>query len=143
MGRNLKSLIKLHEWNLDERRRELGDLLRQHDALIHQKQTLLQRVEEEQAVASRSEEFIVGASFGPFAMASRMRREELDRMIAAKNVEVEDARDKLNEVYKELKTYEITQANRERKEALERERKEQALLDEMGMLAHQRKNKGL
>ena len=140
MGNNLKSLIKLHEWNLDERRRELGDLLRQHDALISQKDNLLRQVEEEQKIASQTSEFLVGASFGPFAIASRMRREELDGMISAKNLEVEEARDRLNEVYKELKTFEITQVNRERREALERDRKEQGFLDEMGMLAHQRKD---
>jgi len=140
MGRNLKSLIKLHEWNLDERRRELGDLLREHDALINQKENLINQVAKEQEIANQSDDFIVGASFGPFAMASRMRREQLDDMIVAKNQEVEQARDRLNEAYKELKTYEITQANRERREAEEKDRKEQAFLDEMGMLAHQRKD---
>jgi len=140
MGSNLKSLIKLHEWNLDERRRELGDLLREHDALVNQKDNLLRQVEEEQKIAHQSQEFLVGASFGPFVMASRMRREELDGLIEAKNQEVEDARDRLNAVFRELKTYEITQANRERKEELELERKEQGFLDEMGMLAHRRKD---
>ena len=48
-------------------------------------------------------------------------------------------RDEIREAYQELKTFEITQENREKREAAELERKNNAVLDEIGLTLYRRK----
>ena len=48
-------------------------------------------------------------------------------------------RDEIREAYQELKTFEITQENREKREAAELERKNNAVLDEIGLTLYRRR----
>ena len=48
-------------------------------------------------------------------------------------------RDEIIEAYQELKTLEITQENRDKRELAELERKTNAMLDEIGLTLHRRR----
>ena len=52
--------------------------------------------------------------------------------------QIEAARDELSEAYRRLKTFVITQEQRDEAEALEESRLEQIELDEMGLELHRR-----
>jgi flagellar biosynthesis chaperone FliJ len=54
---------------------------------------------------------------------------------------VELARDELAEAFRQHKTYEITQANRDRRAQEEADRQEQIVLDDVGQEIHRRKEK--
>ena len=139
MAKTLKNLIRLHEWRLDEKRRELGEELKQLDGLRASLEDLKAEVLREQEAARKSDDLLVGAAYSNYGKAAMTRRENLNNSITIKEQQVEEARERLAEAFKELKTYEISQANREKKEALELARKDQGVLDEIGLNAHRMK----
>jgi len=137
MAKGLKSLVRVHEWDVDEKRRALGRLLNHVHELENNGRDLELEIVNEQAVAaSASEE--VGFAYGPYADAAINRREDIARNIAEVEVEIDSARIVLGDAYRELKTYEIAQEERQKKEDAELDRKEQADLDEIGIRGYVR-----
>jgi len=139
VAKSLKNLIRLHEWQLDERRRELAVEQKELDQLENALNRLLAEVAKEQEIARTAEDITIGASFGPFAQNAKEKRQTIEATIEIKEKQVEEARDNLAEAFKELKTFEISQANRDKEEALEQGRKDQNDLDEIGLNAHRLK----
>ena len=139
MVKDLHTLIRLNEWTVDQRRRELGDVLRSLDDLEAGLHRLFEELAKEQAVVQASPEE-AGFFYGNYASAVIDRREHLKAGIARMEEEVAKAREKLNEAYREVKKYEVAQATRDEFEAKEEARKEQILLDEIGLQAHRRKH---
>ncbi len=138
MARELKSLIRLHKWDVDEKRRKLGELLQLLDNLVDEAHKLENEVKNEQAIASASPEE-VGFAYGNYAEEAIRRRDRIVASIAKADTEIEVARGELSEAYLVLKKYEIAQDMRLKKEALERSRREQIVLDEIGLQGHRRK----
>ena len=58
-----------------------------------------------------------------------------------KEEQVAEAREKLNDAYRDLKKYEIAQESRDTREALELVRREQETLDEIGLQGYRRKKR--
>ncbi|BAE49431.1 flagellar export protein FliJ [Paramagnetospirillum magneticum] len=139
-NKGLKTLIRLSKWNVDEKQRVLVALQGREDEILaaihHAEQTLIQ----EQRVAS-DDAVGVGFAYATFANAWLARREQLMQMLEQVRREIVKARDELAEAFNELKTYEITQKERERRAQAERDKKEQAFLDEIGLNIHRRKDK--
>ncbi len=137
-AKGLKTLIRLSKFNVDERRRVLVALQNAEDQVLAEIDSHDHRLKEEQRLAAQDATG-VGYLYGSYHRAWMDRRENLLRSLAALRQQIEAARDALAEAYREQKTYEITQKERERREAEERDRKEQAFLDELGQQMHQRK----
>ena len=137
MAKGLHTLIRVHEWNVDEKRRFLGRLLNRVSALERQGRDLETEIKSEQAIAVASEE--VGFAYGAYAEVAIRRREDIAGNIVRTEIEIVTAQDVLTEAYRELKTYEIAQENRNREEILELDRKEQAELDEIGLRGARRR----
>lgn len=129
---DLHNLIRLGEWQVDEKRRQLGQLMRVLDDLEDRARRLEQELIEEQHVAARAPNE-AGFLYGNYAEAVIERRERLKESIAMAEAEVARARDELREAYRDLKKYEIAQRNRDQKAAAEAARKEQLVLDELGL----------
>jgi flagellar export protein FliJ len=128
----LQTLIRLHEWKVDEKRRQLGELIRLLDGLEEQARRLEEEVAREQKVAAAAPTG-AGYTYGDYALAVIERRERLKESIAQAEKAVEQAREELRAAYRELKSFQVTQANRRRREEDERNRREQAVLDEIGL----------
>ncbi|MDH5750465.1 MAG: flagellar FliJ family protein, partial [Rhodospirillales bacterium] len=137
MARDLHSLIRLHEWRVEEHRRKLGDLLRFLHDLENRAKLLEAEIVHEQNVAQSSPEE-AGRGYGQYAEAAIDRRHRLAESIAQSQDEVVAAREELNKAYRELRKFELAQASRDKREALEELRREQAVLDEVGMRTHMR-----
>lgn len=137
-SKGLKTLIRLSKFNVDEKRRMLTELQAREDAIIEEMKQSEVRLKEEQALASQD---ATGAGFlyGNYHRAWMDRREHQQIQLMAVRHMIEQARDALAEAFRELKTYEITQRERERREREEADRKEQAFLDELGQQMHQRR----
>ncbi|MGB0671051.1 MAG: flagellar export protein FliJ [Rhodospirillales bacterium] len=139
MAADLKNLIKLAEWRVDEKRRRLGDYLRMLDDLENRARALeAELLREQQSLTGASPE--VGFTYGAYAEQVILRRERIQETIRLTEIEVAKARDELAEEYRDLKKYEVAQASRERREAEEQARRDQAFLDELGLQAHRRNN---
>ena len=135
MAEHLATFVRLHEWRVDQKRRKLGELLRLLDDLESRRVRLEQEVKDEQRVAAGAPD-VAGYLYGTYAQAVIDRRHRIAESIAKATEEVEAAREELREAYRELKKFEITQASRNRREAAEQERKDQADLDEVGLQGH-------
>jgi flagellar FliJ protein len=137
MAKHLNALIRLNKWNVDERRRELGVLLAKELEIEEWLARLDVELLEEQKVAAASE--IASFTYGGYARRYIQRREDGRANLAAVQREILAARDRLADAYRELKTFEITQATRERREREEANLREQKTLDEVGLNLHRRR----
>ena len=135
MATGLKNLIRLHEWTVDERRRELGNHIRQLNHLDEQVRNLEDELKREQALAGAGD---LGITFGAYYNLFRYRRRRLDDAIRAKEREIAEAREILGNAFMELKKYQVAQEVRNREEELEETRREQAELDDLGLQLYRR-----
>jgi flagellar FliJ protein len=125
----LESLIRLHRWQLDERRRHLADL----DALANRLRGELARLvteqQAEQGVASASLE--AGTAYGAYARRLVERRRKLAESIVSVEQQIVQAREALSEAFREVKRYEIAAASRASQHSKRIARRDQASLDEV------------
>ncbi|TAN68275.1 MAG: hypothetical protein EPN20_06515 [Magnetospirillum sp.] len=138
--KGLKTLIRLSKWNVDEKQRILVALQGREDEILSWIKQSEEQLKEEQRIAA-DDSTGVGFSYGAFANAWLGRRQQLFAMLEMVRAEIIRARDELAEAFNELKTYEITQRERDRRAQAERDKKEQAFLDEIGLNIHRRKDK--
>ncbi len=139
MADKLKNMIRMNEFTVDEKRRNLSDLLNLMGDLEHRQRDLEVEVLNEQRIAA----LLPGEAdlyYGVYAGTVIDRRKRIKESITQMEVKVATARDEMSEAYVELKKYEIAQKNREKKEALEESRREQSILDEVGLNAYRRKS---
>ena len=136
-GKDLKTLIRVHKFELDEKQRKLGNLLRFEQALQNRKILLAKRfVEEEQAANSSP---VAAITFGAYVDWHIEENKRVDRALEENRQEILLMRDEIIEAYQELKTLEITQENRDKRELAELERKTNAMLDEIGLTRPRRR----
>ena len=140
MAQDFNILIRLNEWTVDERRRELGDVLASLAELESGLRRLREELAKEQSVVQASPEE-AGFFYGNYAQAVIERRHLLNAGISRMEEEVTKARDKLNEAYRELKKFEVVQDLRDTREAQELARKEQIDLDEIGLQTYRFKQR--
>lgn len=138
MSKSLKPLIRFRKFELDQRRRELRaleDLAAQIDASII---ALDQEVANERRLAAND---LLLARFWPtYADWARGRREELVQNRLQIGEQILKAEDAVTDAYRELKKFEVAEANRLARERAEMERKAQIRLDEIAQVAHLRKD---
>lgn len=132
MTGDLKTLIRVRDWQVDEKRRVVGNLLGELDDLKAQARGLEQEVTAEQEIA-RSAPAEAGFAYAGYARRVRDRRAELDKAVADAEAAVSAAKDDLARAYRDLKTVERVQENRARREAAEAERRHTIALDEIAL----------
>ncbi|PIW26186.1 MAG: hypothetical protein COW30_16295 [Rhodospirillales bacterium CG15_BIG_FIL_POST_REV_8_21_14_020_66_15] len=137
MAAGLKNLIRLHEWTVDERRRELGLHIRKLNELDQRVRDLEAELKREQALAGSGD---LGITFGAYYNLYRYRRARLDERIRIQEREILEARDILGRAYMELKKYQVADEIRRREAAQEEARQEQADLDELGLQLYRRQS---
>lgn len=138
MARNeLKTLIRVHKFELDEKQRKLGNLLRFEQALLNRKVLLAERFRQEEEAANISP--VAALTFGAYVDWHVEENKRVDRALEENRQEIILMREEIMEAYQELKTLEITQENREKRELAELERKINAVLDEIGLTLYRRK----
>ncbi len=138
MVKDLHTLIRLNEWTVDERRRELADVLNSLASLEDGLERLrLEVIKEQEFVKNSPEE--AGFFYGSYANGVIHRRHDLNVGITRMEQEVSVARERVNEAFRELKKYEVAQETRDLDQAQEEARKEQIELDELGLQAYRLK----
>ena len=137
MAEDLRVIIKLARHEVDERRRALAALFEQEQAVVDRQQALARELQTEQDVAAQDATG-VGYLYGAYHLRYVQRRDSLAAALAEVRAAIDGARDLLAESFRQLKTYEVAQAQRERREREEAEHKERIFLDEVGQIAHQR-----
>ena len=138
MADKIKTLIRLHEWTVDEKRRKLAELLRLMAELEHQANDLEAELKREQTVAAH-DPAESARFYGTYAKTVIARREQIAQSIAQTEDHISAAREELKVAHQELRKFEITLENREKRRVREQERLEQAEMDEMAIQGHRRK----
>ncbi len=136
----LDSLIRVHRWQLDERRRYLAGL----DALAVRLRTDAQRLQEESESEARAAGLSLqaGAAYPLFLRTLFERRKKLERSIAEVEAQIGEAREAVSEAFREVKRYELAAANRVRDARTRLARRQQTELDALALTIHRRKEGG-
>jgi flagellar export protein FliJ len=133
----LPALVRLHRWQLDERRRDVAELERLVADLQAQRSGLDTEMAAEQTIARAAGP---GAFAYPgFAQGVIARRARLDASIAELNDRIAAARELLDVQFRELKRYEIAEDSRQRRARYAADRRAQTMLDEVGLEMHRRR----
>ena len=131
-------LVRLKEFDLDERRRDAGSILAEVNRLTEKKQSLELSLKQDQDVSSSSVEVL--GQYSKFALRVLKEREMLDEAIA----EVEKAYSEANRLvtlaYQEVRKAEIIRDEAAKKEAEKIRRDEQIESDEVAQNIHRQKN---
>ncbi len=138
--KGLDNLIRLHRWQLDEKRRHLVDLDRLTQHLAAQIRGLEGEIRNEQQVAGSSTE--AAMTYGDYVQAAIGRREKLDASLAELQSQRIVANEEVAEAYRELKKYELVKARNQRLANKRRQHQEQQVMDEVGLNLFRRRNDG-
>jgi flagellar protein FliJ len=134
----IESLIRLYRWQLDERKRHLADLEGLAVRLRDDEQRLEEENAREQALVATSPE--AAYVYAGYARNLIERRRKLRQSQAEVAQQITEARDALADAFQEVKRYEITAANRARLETERDERRQQQVMDGLGIDAFRRRN---
>jgi flagellar FliJ protein len=133
----LDSLIRINRYKLDERRRQVAELERLVERLRAESLRLEQELTSEQQVAAAS--FEAGHAYAGYARDLIDRRHKLAASIAEVDGQIETARAALAESFREVKRYEITAANRAKRERMTAERRQRIAQDEVALQIYRRR----
>ena len=134
--KGIDTLIRLARRHLDAQRRQVADLERLRDGLVASLRDIADDIARERAHAGGGGSF--ASAFPAFVAAALDRRATLARSLAEAEAAVAEARARLAERFEEVKRYEIA-ADRMRDRLHRAEaRREQAALDEIGLVVHRR-----
>ena len=132
-----EKLVRLREFELDERRRESGNILNEVNMLQDEMNRLNESLKVEQKIASESLE--ARFLYNEFASSVIRQREWLTAALKVKEEEYESSREKVAHAYAEMRKAEIV-----RDEALKAEKQrgqilEQIEIDEIAQNIYRRK----
>ncbi len=134
--RGLKTLIRLHRWQLDETRRKLDDLERLRAGLETQSHRLEAELRDEQHHAARSLEG--GYAYPGFVETVIARRATLAQSMAEVEASVEKTHEELSAALERLKTYEVAEEREQVRSHAIAARRERLHLDEVAIEIHRR-----
>lgn len=129
--KSIQTLIKLQQRQLDEKRRVLKDLLDQEAMLLGKKEETKQAILEEQ---KRSMSDIQAAYTLPaFIKKARNDIQTIEEYMVGLRKQADAVRDEIAAIFQELKRYEIYDEIKETEKKDKVDKREQKIMDEMGL----------
>ena len=136
--KGLPTLIRVRTWALEEKRRKVADLEALEAQLIEAIARLDDEVQIENQIASNSTD--AAFTYGSYISVAIDRRRTLDASVEDVRKQIEAAREEVTLAYQELKKFEVAQSNRKRRARDEANRREQIVLDEIGIEGFRRRS---
>lgn len=137
MNKSLQTLSRIQKFQIDEQRKLMADKLQEEAAVIDNIRQMDRRFEEEKLFAAQNPAV---ADFGAYTKRYlELRRAEEEHLQQVRQ-EIELIRDKISDMFKEQKTFEIVDRQRAAAERKETEQKDQKMLDEIGTNAYIKKH---
>ena len=133
----LKTLSKIQKFAIDEERKKLAALQAQEDGLMRKLDKLNAEFVREKEFAKTHEDY----NFSAYLERYMQTRDKLEAQLAEVRAKIEEVRDTITALFKEQKTYDIVDENREKKVEAEENAKDRRQLDEIGTNAFIKKNK--
>jgi flagellar FliJ protein len=135
--KDLSVLIRLRKWDVDERQRALGVILREEEHVIARQQSLENSLVREREFVGKADPS-QRVTFEAFVRRCIDARAALDQELFEVRKRIAVAQAELAEAYRRLKTFEISQKQRDAAEKKEEDRLEQINLDEIALTLHRR-----
>ena len=135
--KSLDSLIRLHQWRLDERRRGLAELQGLSDQLGNEIIRVEADLEREKAIAADTEAPAI--DLVAYLQAMLTRRTHLQDSQRQVEKRVAAARDEMANAFAELKRFELAKAERDRRAAARQRRQEMARYDDIALTGYRRR----
>ena len=132
MGKEIKTLIRVREWEVDQKRRELGTSLGELNTLKKRLSQLEAELLEEQQWSTDNHHG-AGVYFANYGAEVIRKRVKYNEAILELNTAIIHIREELGTAYRELKKLEIIVRKREEKMKLKEARKDQDILDDLGL----------
>lgn len=129
-----ESLIRLHRFQVDERRRQVADLEMMLEEFHRRERELDQQVQVEQDKAGITD--VGHFAYPMFAKSMLARRENILHSIDEISKQLSVAKEGLADSYKDLKKYELMEENRKRRAKKEAVRLDQKEMDEVSLNVH-------
>ena len=136
-SQEIKTLIRVQSWSVDEQRRMLNQLLDREQQLIEDGHRMDRQLIAEQQVAAK-DPALAGFAYVAYARNHGVKRVNLNTILTALRAEIEQQREALAEAYRELKVLEEVKKNWLKAELAEEARREQIDLDEIAQTLHRR-----
>ncbi len=134
---DLHAVIRLNKMEIDNLRRQLGDVMREEAALMARDRALDGSLAAESRLVDSHPE--AAFTFSPFLAAHRKRKDEVTAALADARDRMDRLREALSDLYRTRKTYELAQEARDARADADRARKDQVALDEVGLTMHRRR----
>ncbi len=131
-----ETLIRLHRFQVDEKRRQVADIEAMIADFRRMEQDLEHQITTEQERSGISD--VTHFAYPTFAKAAMDRRSNLLASIEELEGQLAEAKEEFTESYSELKKYELMQEKEVDRRRGELSAIEQRELDEIGMEAHRR-----
>jgi chromosome segregation ATPase len=129
--KNLDRVIRLHQWQLDEKRQKVVEL----ECLVTRIRVEIERLErslkQEQEVAARKAEAATG--YGNHALAVVSRRDKLEQSLSEVKNEMAQAVEDVATALQEFKKLDLIRSRDQQKAELKKERVQQRAMDEAGL----------
>lgn len=135
--KQLDSLIRLHRWQLDEKRRTQAELQALADRIKGEIDRLQADLARERETASHTDGPALG--IGPYIQSILARERHLSQTLDEIGRQIAAAHDAITESFRELKRYELAQEERLRAEARRLDRLERLNLDEVAATQFERR----
>lgn len=138
--KGLPTLIRLHSWRVDEARRKLADLERLDQDMRATIARFDERLATEQETARTSN--LIGHDYAAFAAEMKRRRMTLQESLDDLAARIRTAREEVTDAYRELRKYEVAEANKRQAAHMRNVRREQIMLDEIALGMFRRRESG-
>lgn len=135
--KELKSLIRLKKWSLDERQRDLVELQNLKDELAQRAKALDDELERERAFVSEAP--IPPRGYSEFLKLSLKKRAQLSRSMDQIDVQIAQVRESIAVEFEAMKQAEVALEKAEAREARKQKKAEQDELDEIAGTTHRRR----
>lgn len=132
--KNRETLIRLHRFQVDEKRRQVGELESMIEEFCRKERDLDAQVQAEQEKAGISD--VGHFAYPMFARSVLNRRKNILDSIKEIELQLETAREDLAESYRELKKYEVIEEGRQRRARKLVAAREQREQDDIGLAMH-------
>ena len=131
-------LVRLKEFELDEKRRDAGSILAEINRLTEKKQSLEVSLKQEQDISSSSIEAL--GQYSKFASRIKKEREIVENAISEVEKAYSEASRLVNAAYQEVRKAEIIRDEAVKRETEKIRRDQQMEMDEVAQNIHRRKN---
>ena len=137
MNKSLKTLSRIQKFQIDEQRKLMAEKMNEETAVMDNLRQMDERFAAEKAFSAQNP--AVG-DFGAYIKRYLDLRHAEEEHLQQIRAEIEAIRDKISDMFKEQKTFEIVDRQRAAAEHKELEQKDQKMLDEIGTNAYIKKH---